>query len=77
MLFRSAAAAKFADILVAVGPETAPLASAARAAGLGRTHEVADAASAARMLAQLAKPGDIVLVKGSRTAQMENVLNLF
>jgi len=72
-----AAAAKFADILVAVGPETAPLASAARAAGLGRTHEVADAASAARMLAQLAKPGDIVLVKGSRTAQMENVLNLF
>jgi UDP-N-acetylmuramoyl-tripeptide--D-alanyl-D-alanine ligase len=72
-----AAAAKFADVLVAVGTETAPLAAAARAAGLGRTHEVADAASAARMLAQLAKPGDVVLVKGSRAAQMENVLNLF
>ncbi len=72
-----AVAAKCADILVTVGPETAPLAAAAHAAGLGRTHEVADAASAARMLAQLAKPGDIVLVKGSRAAQMENALNLF
>ena len=72
-----AAAGKYADILVAVGAETAPLAEAARKAGLGRTHEVADAASAARMLAHLAKPGDIVLVKGSRSAQMENVLNNF
>lgn len=71
------AAGQFADILVAVGPETAPLAEAAREAGLGRTHEVEDTAAAARMLAQLAKPGDIVLVKGSRTAQMENVLKSF
>ncbi len=71
------AAAKFADILVTVGQETAPLARAAREAGLGRTHDVEDAASAARMLAQLAKPGDIVLVKGSRSARMENVLKKF
>lgn len=72
-----AAAAKFADILVTVGPETAALADAAREAGMARIHEVQDTASAARMLSQLARPGDIVLVKGSRTAQMENVIHQF
>jgi len=71
------AAEKYADILITVGAETAPLAEAARSAGLGRTHEVEDTAAAARMLAQFAKPGDIVLVKGSRAARMENVFKLF
>ncbi|MEI6033707.1 MAG: UDP-N-acetylmuramoyl-tripeptide--D-alanyl-D-alanine ligase [Verrucomicrobiae bacterium] len=71
------AAGKYADILVVVGAETAPLAEAARAAGLDRIHEVEDAASAVRMLTQLAKPGDIVLVKGSRSAKMEDVFKIF
>jgi UDP-N-acetylmuramyl pentapeptide synthase len=56
-----------------VGTETAPIATAAREAGLARIHEVGDTASAARMLDQLAKPGDFVLVKGSRSARMETV----
>lgn len=68
------AAGKLADILITVGNEAAPIAMAAREAGLGRIHEVADTASAARMLAQLAKPGDFVLVKGSRSARMETVI---
>jgi UDP-N-acetylmuramyl pentapeptide synthase len=68
------AAGKLADILITVGNEAAPIAVAAREAGLGRIHEVADTASAARMLAQLAKPGDFVLVKGSRSARMETVI---
>lgn len=72
-----AAAAKFADILVTVGPETAPLAEAARAAGMARIHEVQDTASAARMLSQLARAGDIVLVKGSRSARMESAIEQF
>jgi len=71
------AAGKFSDILVTVGAETASIADAAREAGLGRIHEVEDTASAARMLAQLARPGDIILVKGSRSARMENVLKNF
>lgn len=71
------AAAKFADILVTVGPETAPLAEAARSAGMARIHEVQDTASAARMLSQLARTGDIVLVKGSRSARMETAIEQF
>jgi len=71
------AAASHADILVTVGPETAPLAEAAREAGMARIHEVQDTASASRMLAQLARPGDIVLVKGSRAARMEKTIEEF
>lgn len=68
------AAGKMADILITVGSEAAPIATAAREAGLARIHEVGDTASAARMLDQLAKPGDFVLVKGSRSARMETVI---
>jgi len=71
------AAALLADILVTVGPETVAIADAARGAGLGRVHEVDETESAARMLKNLARPGDIVLVKGSRTARMETVLQHF
>jgi len=71
------AAASHADILVTVGPETAPMADAARAAGMARIHEVQDTASASRMLAQLARAGDIVLVKGSRAAHMEKTIEQF
>ena len=72
-----AAAAKNTDILITVGAESAPMADAAREAGLGRTHEVADCASASLMLDNLARPGDVVLVKGSRSARMESVLKHF
>jgi UDP-N-acetylmuramoyl-tripeptide--D-alanyl-D-alanine ligase len=71
------AAAVGADILVTVGREAAAAAAAARAAGLGRIHEVADTASAALMLKNLARPGDLVLVKGSRAARMEAVIEHF
>ncbi|MDX2079598.1 MAG: UDP-N-acetylmuramoyl-tripeptide--D-alanyl-D-alanine ligase [Terrimicrobiaceae bacterium] len=63
------------DILVTVGAAAAPIAAAARDAGLGRIHEVDDTASAALMLRNLARPGDIVLVKGSRSARMEGVIH--
>ena len=67
------AAARFADILLTVGSEAASMSAAARTAGLGRVHEVEDTAAAARMLSQLARPGDLVLVKGSRSARMETI----
>jgi len=71
------AAANMADVLVTVGAEANQIAAAARAAGLNRIHEVDDTASAARMLRSLARMGDIVLVKGSRSARMETVLTHF
>ncbi|MCK9588264.1 MAG: UDP-N-acetylmuramoyl-tripeptide--D-alanyl-D-alanine ligase [Terrimicrobiaceae bacterium] len=71
------AAGKNVDILITVGAESAPMADAARETGLGRIHEVEDTASAALMLVNLARPGDIVLVKGSRSARMESVLKHF
>ena len=71
------AAGKNVDILITVGPEAAPMADAARETGLGRIHEVGDTASASLMLTNLARPGDVVLVKGSRSARMETVLKHF
>ena len=71
------AAGKNVDILITVGAESAPIADAARETGLGRIHEVDDTAAAALMLANLTRPGDIVLVKGSRSARMESVLKHF
>jgi UDP-N-acetylmuramoyl-tripeptide--D-alanyl-D-alanine ligase len=71
------AAGENVDILITVGPETAPIADAARKTGLGRIHEVDDAPSASLMLVNLARPGDVVLVKGSRSARMEAVLKHF
>jgi UDP-N-acetylmuramoyl-tripeptide--D-alanyl-D-alanine ligase len=67
------AAAHLADILLTVGLDSAAMSSAARDAGLGRIHEVEDTAAAARILSQLARPGDLVLVKGSRSARMETI----
>lgn len=71
------AAGKAVDILITVGAETSGIAQAARDAGLGRVHEVDDKISAARMLGNLARPGDIVLVKGSRSVRMEDILKHF
>ena len=67
------AAARLADILFTVGAEASSISAAARESGLGRIHEVEDTATAARMLSQLARPGDLVLVKGSRSARMETL----
>jgi UDP-N-acetylmuramoyl-tripeptide--D-alanyl-D-alanine ligase len=60
------------DALVAVGPETAPLAERARAAGVAVT-EVPDAATALDAIAGFVHGGDAVLVKGSRAVGLELV----
>ena len=67
------AAAKYADVLVTVGSEARQISEAARRAGLSRIHEVEDTSAAARIIDQLARPGDLVLVKGSRSARMETL----
>lgn len=70
-------AASSVDALVAVGPETAPLCEAARAAGLSEIFTSADTQEAAAILGEIVREGDLVLVKGSRAARMENVLSAF
>jgi len=64
------------DMLITVGGDEANLiAEAARQAGLTQVHHVADPAAAAALLSDLAHPGDLVLIKGSRAARMERVLD--
>jgi UDP-N-acetylmuramoyl-tripeptide--D-alanyl-D-alanine ligase len=65
-------AATAVDALVAVGPETAPLAEHARTAGVSVT-EVPDAATALEAVAGFVHDGDAVLVKGSRAVGLELV----
>jgi UDP-N-acetylmuramoyl-tripeptide--D-alanyl-D-alanine ligase len=60
------------DALVAVGPESAPLAEQARLAGVAVT-EVPDASSALDAVRHFVHGGDAVLVKGSRAVGLELV----
>jgi len=71
------AAAKSADTLIAVGAETVALTETARASGLKEVHETSDTEEAAGLLRKFAREGDIVLVKGSRAARMERVIQNF
>lgn len=71
------AAAKLVHTLIAVGPETAPLTAMAREAGLEHIHETSDTTEAGGLLKELTHEGDIVLVKGSRGARMERVIQHF
>jgi UDP-N-acetylmuramoyl-tripeptide--D-alanyl-D-alanine ligase len=58
--------------LVVVGAAAEPLAAAAAAAGAD-VHRVPDPAGAVALLANLVRPGDVVLVKASRAVGLEQV----
>lgn len=62
------------DCLVVVGSEAAAIAEAARACGVKEIFNPATAGEAAEILKKLAQPGDLLLVKGSRSARMERIL---
>lgn len=70
-------AAETLDMLLCVGSETSEMALAASAAGLNDVTSVADNAAAAAMISSIAKAGDVVLLKASRIARMEEVLHNF
>ena len=64
-------------ILIGVGAQSSVLVGAAREAGMGRTRTVAvpDADEAIAALRRLRRPGDWLLLKGSRGVRLERVWN--
>jgi UDP-N-acetylmuramoyl-tripeptide--D-alanyl-D-alanine ligase len=64
------------DELIVCGPLARSLAEGARLAGMDghRIVEVPDAATAARAVKAMVKPGDVVLVKASRGMKLEQVV---
>lgn len=71
------AAAFGIDLLIAIGETAAAIADGARNAGLASSRAVASADAAAEILFEETSPGDLVLVKGSRSARTELVLESF
>jgi len=72
-----AAAALKVDHLIAIGNVAATIAEAAKRAGLKNSSTVASTAQAAELLGELAAPGDLILIKGSRLARTEQVIEAF
>ena len=72
------AAAEFGiDHLIAVGGSAAAIADAARGAGLQNAATARSTTEAAELLGEIVAPGDLVLIKGSRAARTELVLEEF
>ncbi len=72
-----AAAALRIDELITVGATGSAIAIAAQKAGLAESVAVDSPNAAAELLAKRAAPGDLILIKGSRSARMERVLESF
>ena len=60
--------------LIAVGQWADVMVRAAQAVGLSNVAAFEDAAHAGKALAMKLTPGDVVLVKGSRSAKLERVM---
>ena len=71
------ASAPLLDILICVGTEARAMGEAARAASLNDVRFVADNQEAATLASSLARSGDMILIKASRSARMEEVLQQF
>jgi UDP-N-acetylmuramoyl-tripeptide--D-alanyl-D-alanine ligase len=62
------------DQLIVLGKGASEIAESAREAGLEASIAAESPEEAAELLCETARPGDLVLVKGSRSARMERVL---
>jgi UDP-N-acetylmuramoyl-tripeptide--D-alanyl-D-alanine ligase len=65
------------DHLIAIGQMGEMIAQAAQKAGLEKTVAVKSTTEAAELLGEIAEPGDLVLIKGSRLARTERVIEEF
>jgi UDP-N-acetylmuramoyl-tripeptide--D-alanyl-D-alanine ligase len=63
--------------LITVGEEAYWIADSAELAGVEQVIRVANADEATTVLRDIARPGDTVLVKGSRSARMERIVQYF
>src|SRR6266496_2364257 len=71
------AAALKVDHLITIGNVAATIAQAAEHAGLEKSVAVRSTSEAADLLSKIAVPGDLVLIKGSRAARTEEVIEQF
>src|SRR5437773_9976613 len=71
------AAALGVDHLIAIGSVAAAIASAAEHAGVRKSRRVNSRREAAESWAEIGEPGDLVLIKGSRAARTERVMEEF
>jgi UDP-N-acetylmuramoyl-tripeptide--D-alanyl-D-alanine ligase len=65
------------DQLITIGDTAELIAAGARSAGLDKVSSARSTDEAARLLGDIAKPGDLVLIKGSRAARTEKVIEQF
>src|SRR6266481_4082707 len=71
------AAALKIDQLIAIGAAATAIADGARHAGLQKTAVVNSTSEAAELLNEIAGPGDLILIKGSRASRTEEVIEHF
>jgi len=71
------AAALKIDQLITIGNTAAAIADAARHAGLRKTTILSSTSEAAELLDEIAAPGDLILIKGSRVTRTEEVIEQF
>ncbi len=71
------AASLAVDQLITIGDVAEAIAEGARAAGLSNVSSVPSTREAADFLGEIAAPGDLVLIKGSRAAKTEEVIEQF
>lgn len=69
--------AKYADALLCYGAESVAMLQGAKNAGLADAFHFTDRDALAHQLAQMVKPGDVLLFKGSRGMKMELALEQF
>ncbi len=65
------------DQLITIGDAAALIAEGARTAGLDKVSSARSTSEAAKLLSEMAEPGDLVLIKGSRVARTEEVIEQF
>jgi len=63
--------------LITIGDVAELIAEGARTAGLDKVSSTRSTTEAARLLGEIAGPGDLVLIKGSRAARTEEVIEQF